>query len=392
MKAIILASGRGTRMKPLTNTVPKPMIPIAGKPMIEHNIEKIYESVDEIILVVKYLKEQFIEFFGDNYQGTPIRYFEQWDGKGTAAALWNIETEDDVVVLYGDSIFEQRDLDAILQMQWYGCLVKQVDDPKKYGIFLQQVDGTAMKVIEKPTDDYGNLANVGVYKFSADIFSLAGQVKKSPRGEYELTDAVNFFCSWNAFQLIEMQWDFIDVWYPWQILSANTYFLSQLEESKIEWTIEENVSIHGKIILEKWAVLKSGTYIEWNCIFWENTVIGPNAYIRGNSVFGKWAKAGNAVEVKNSSIGNNSSIAHLSYIWDSIIGNHVNIWWGLITANLRHDGKNMRCMVQWELVDTWLRKLGVIMGDNIHTGIHTSIYPGRIIDTVGTTLPWEIIK
>ena len=392
MKAIILASGRGTRMKPLTDTTPKPLIKIAGKPIIEHNIEKIHKQVDEIILVVKYLSEQFKTYFWDNYKGTKISYHIQGDEKGTGAALWGIDIRDDTILLYGDSIFEEWDLDSILQLDGYGCLVQKVEQPEKYWIFIQKSDGTAEKVIEKPSEDYGNLANVWVYKFSGSIFALVDQIEISERWEYELTDAVNLFCAWEEFQLVQMKGEFIDIWYPWQILAANTYFLDQLTESQIEWTIEDNVTIKWKIILKQWAILKSGTYIEWNCIIWEDTAIGPNAYIRWNTVIGNSSKVGNAVEIKNSALWDISSVAHLSYIWDSIIGNSVNIWWGTITANVRHDKKNMRCMIDGNLVDTWLRKLWVIIGDGSKLGIHTDIYPGRVIETNGSSIPWEIIK
>ena len=392
MKAIILASGKGTRMRPLTDTTPKPLIKIAGRPIIEHNIEKIYAAVDEIIIVVKYLSEQFETYFWDNYKGTKISYHIQGEEKGTGAALYWINIQDDIILLYGDSIFEQSDLDSILNLDGYGCLVKNVDQPEKYGIFVQKSDGSAEKVVEKPTEDYGNLANVWVYKFSKIIFTLVDSIELSERWEYELTDAINLFCESETFQLIEMKGEFVDIWYPWQILAANSYFLDQFTESKIEWTVEDWVTIKWNIILKKWAVLKSGTYIEGNCIIWENTVIGPNAYIRWNTVIGNNSKAGNAVEIKNSSLWDTTVIAHLNYIWDSIIWNNVNIWWWVITANLRHDNKNMRCMIDGKLVDTWLRNLWAIIGDGAHLWIHTSIYPARVIETNGTTLPWEIIK
>jgi len=83
MKAIILAAGEGTRLRPFSNTKPKPMIKIFGKPILEHNIEKIYQSVDEIIIVVKYKKEVIQNYFQDNYKGTKITYQEQNEQKGT---------------------------------------------------------------------------------------------------------------------------------------------------------------------------------------------------------------------------------------------------------------------------------------------------------------------
>ena len=379
-------------MQPLTDTTPKPLIKIAWKPIIEHNIEKIYRAVDEIIIVVKYLSEQFETYFWDTYKGVKITYHIQGEEKGTGAALWGLDIRDDIILLYGDSIFEKTDLDVILKLDGYGCLVKQVQQPEKYGIFIQKPDGTAERVIEKPSEDYGNLANVWVYKLSPTIFALVDQIELSQRWEYELTDAINLFCESEEFQLIQMKGEFIDIWYPWQILSANSYFLDRLTESQIDGTIEDGVTIKWNIVLKSGAILKSGTYIEWNCIIWENSTIWPNTYIRWNTVIGNNSKAGNAVEIKNSNLWDNTSVAHLSYIGDSVIGNNVNIWAGSITANIRHDHKNMRCMINEKLVDTWLRKLGIIVGDGARIWIKTTIYPARVIETSGVTLPWDIYK
>jgi bifunctional UDP-N-acetylglucosamine pyrophosphorylase/glucosamine-1-phosphate N-acetyltransferase len=192
--------------------------------------------------------------------------------------------------------------------------------------------------------------------------------------------------------LIDMKGSFVDVWYPWQILDANSVFLSKLKKSTIDGELEKWVYIKGNIVLGKWSVIKSGTRIEWNAIIGRNCIIGPNVCIRWDSVIGDNARIWNAVEIKNSSIWNATCVAHLSYIWDSVIGNNVNIWGGTITANVRHDKKNMRCMIGETLVDTGRKKLWLISWDHVRIGINNSIYPGRVIDTAGTTLPGEIVK
>jgi bifunctional UDP-N-acetylglucosamine pyrophosphorylase/glucosamine-1-phosphate N-acetyltransferase len=152
------------------------------------------------------------------------------------------------------------------------------------------------------------------------------------------------------------------------------------------------VTIKGNIILEEWALLKSGSYIEWNVYIEKNTTIGPNAYIRENTLIRENCHIGNAVEIKNSTIGANTHIAHLSYVWDSVIGDHVNIWCGFITANLRHDSENIKCMVKKKLVDTKLKKFWVIIWDYAKIGINNSTYPGRIINNNTFTRPGTIIQ
>ena len=392
MKAIILAAWRWTRLKPITNTTPKPMINIAWKPILEYSLESIYQKVDEIIIVVKYLKDEIINYFWDNYKNTKITYFEQWDDKWTAWAIRWINFLDDFILINWDSIFDKKDFEKIFDLKWYWALVLETETPEKYGIFKQDEDWFAKEIIEKPTEFVWNLANLWVYKFSKEMLDIAWKVWLSKRGEYEITDAINIFLETNKFKLIPLEWEFIDVWYPWDILDANKFFLEKLENSQIKWEIEENVVIKWNIILEKWAILKSWTYIEWNVIFGENCVIWPNCYIRWNSVFSKNCKVWNAVEIKNSCFWNNSKAGHLTYIWDSVIWNNVNFWAWSLVANLRHDKKNIRVMVKEKLIDSWKIKLGCIIWDNVKIWVNTKIYPGRILDTDSFTYPWDIIK
>ncbi len=392
MKAIILAAGRGTRLQPLTNTTPKPLIKIFWKTILEHNLEHIYQYVDEIIIIVKYKKEKFPEILGDNYKGTKITYHEQGDEKWTGGALKWLDIQDDIFVLYGDQILDKKDLEKSITQSGYGALAKQVEQPEKYGIYEIDENNFAKKLVEKPKTYIGNLANIWGFKLPKNIFPIIENLQLSERWEYEITDAVNILLEIIPFQVIEIEGKFIDVGYTWDILTANSHFLQQLETSDIRGTVEQWVTIKGNIVLEEGAILKSGTYIEGNCYIGKNTIIGPNTYLRGETCIGEKCHIWNAVEIKNSTIGNASNVAHLSYIWDSVIGNNVNIGWGMITANLRHDNKNIRVMVQWELVDSGKRKLGVIIGDNVKTGIKTMVMPGRIIENDSFTMPGEMVK
>jgi len=392
VKAIILAAGKGSRLAPLTDTTPKPMINIAGKPILEHTMESIYTQVDEIIIVVKYLSETISNYFWDNFLGTKITYHIQDDEKWTGAAIRWIKFEEDFILINWDSIFEKKDLDNLINSQNYWALVLETDTPEKYWIFEQNSNKFATKIVEKPKEFIWNLANQGAYKFSSEMFNLVEKIELSERWEYEITDAINLFIKNNEFQLINLEWKILDISYPWNILEANKYFLEKFVKSEINWEVEERVSIKWNIILWKWSILKSGTYIEWNVIFWENCVIWPNCYIRWNSVFWNNCAVWNAVEIKNSTIWNNTKIWHLSYVWDSVIWNDCNFWAGFKVANLRHDWKNMRAMIKWKLVETWLKKLWIILWDNSKLWINTLCYPARVFSSNTTSLPWEIIK
>ncbi len=214
MKAIILAAGKGTRMRPITDTLPKPLILIAKKSILEHNLERLYESVDEFIIVIKYLWEQIIENLWDNFKGTPITYFTQWNDKWTAAALRWIECSDDVFIIYWDQILDKKDYDRVLQYNGYWALAKKVSDPEKYWIYQLDSDSFAQELIEKPKKYIWNLANIWGFKFSSEVFSIVKNISLSERWEYELPDALNIFLKNNKFKIFEAQWEFIDVGCP----------------------------------------------------------------------------------------------------------------------------------------------------------------------------------
>ncbi len=155
----------------------------------------------------------FREVFGESYCGTPITYHIQGDKKWTGGALEGIKSSEEVFVFYADTIFEDRDISKLIDYDGYGCLVREVESPEKYGIFHQKDNGDAIEVIEKPENYIGNLANLWVYKFGPEILDLIDDLQPSPRGEYELTDAINTYCSQTSFRLFPIAWKFFDISY-----------------------------------------------------------------------------------------------------------------------------------------------------------------------------------
>lgn len=180
--------------------------------------------------------------------------------------------------------------------------------------------------------------------------------------------------------------------YPWQVLSVNEEIIGSMKENVIEGDVRPGVTIDGKIAVGEGTVVLPGVYVEGNVIIGKNCKIGPNCYLRGKTYIGNNCHVGQAVELKNSILMDHVSVGHLSYVGDSIICPSTNFGAGTITANLRHDGKNHRSDVSGELIDTGRRKFGAIFGDNVHTGIHTSIYPGRKIWPDAITKPGEIVQ
>lgn len=180
--------------------------------------------------------------------------------------------------------------------------------------------------------------------------------------------------------------------FPWDLLNVHEEIMYPMAADSIEGTVRENVTVDGNIKLGKNSVLLPGVYIEGNVIIGENTKVGPNCYIRGSTYIGNNCHIGQAVEIKNSILMDKVSAGHLSYIGDSIVCPFTNFGAGSITANFRHDGKNHRSSVDGRIMDTGRRKFGTVIGDHVHTGIHTSIFPGRKIWPGLSTMPGDLVK
>lgn len=390
-----MAAGEWSRMRPLTDTTPKPLLKICGKTIIEHNIESITELFDDIYCIVKYKKEAFESYFGKSYQWKPVHYIDQGEVNGTGAAILALDGKitGEFVVVSGDDLYDTADIINLSKQVGYATLCKRVDNPELFGIFTCDPEGKATGIIEKSTNpSIGNLANIGNHKLDSDIFAILRTLPLSPRWELEITDLIHHYISIWEHSVVEALGRWISIGYPWDLLRANDEIIGKYTENIDKWAIiEPQVTIKWKVYLEEGVILKSGTYIEWNAYFWKWAIIWPNSYIRWNTSIGNDSRVWAFVELKNSYIGTHTHIPHLSYIWDSIIGNSVNIWWWSKAANLRHDGKNIRCKVKDSLVDTGRHKLGTIIWDNVHLGVNTIIYPGRTIPTNGTTLPGEIV-
>lgn len=147
----------------------------------------------------------------------------------------------------------------------------------------------------------------------------------------------------------------------------------------------------ARLLVGEGTQVLPGVYVEGLVVIGKGCKIGPNCYLRGPISIGDNCHVGQAVELKNTILGNGTNVGHLSYLGDSVLGNGVNLGAGTITSNLRHDGKNHRSAVKGEIIDTGRRKFGAIIGDGVHTGIHTSLYPGRKLGPGTTTLPGEVV-
>jgi UDP-N-acetylglucosamine diphosphorylase/glucosamine-1-phosphate N-acetyltransferase len=381
MLAVILAAGEGRRMRPLTYKAPKVMLPVKGKPVLEHVINSCSEAeIKHVVIVTGYYGEVIKSYFGDGHHfKTEIEYVTQKKQLGTADAIAHAKdfVDQKFLVLNGDSLVSSTIIKALvnkLEDTTTVIAVKEVTKPQQYGV-IEVKDDRVVKIVEKPKKPFTKLANLGIYGFDPVIFDAIDATLLSSRGEYEITDSIQILVDQNylvGYLNVQEMW--IDIGTPWDLLNANAVLLNGIS-TEIEGTVEPFATITGEVKIGEESVVRNGSYIVGPAVIGQCCEIGPNCYIRPSTSIGHRVKIGNAVEVKNSIIMDDTKIGHLSYVGDSVIGRRCNFGAGTLIANLRFDEKNIKVGG----IDTERRKLGVIMGDDVHTGINSMINVGSMI-------------
>ncbi len=387
MDAIILTAGKGTRLHPLTKNLPKPLFPVAGKPLLNHILDSFPKEITRVIIVIGHQGEQIKDHVKKNQYPFDIIwvYQEKQSGTGHAVNLCksHIQSEQ-FFMMYGDIFVEKEIIQDIINFKIQEEKTKgviatlQVESPEKYGC-LEIDKGRLVRIWEKHSDPPSRNINAGLMLLPKDIFSFLEKQKASNRGEIELTDSLNSFIkSNNDIACYNILGHWTDTGYPWDLLAANTVGLNRLDPN-YEISIPQGVTLVDPIQIEKDVIIKPGAYIQGPVIIKEKAVIGPNCYLRKSSFVGRNVRIGNGVEIKNSILLEGATVGHLSYVGDSILGKKCNLGAGTKVANLRIDDKTIPMQIKGKKVDSGRRKLGVVLGDNVKTGINVSIMPGILI-------------
>ena len=389
MECVVLAAGEGKRMRPLTGTRPKVMLPLANRPMIEHLVSAARDTgITDFVFVVGYGEREIRSYFGDGSGfGINIRYAPQRQQHGTADA---VRAARDLVsgpflLLNGDMILKNTDIADLCRCKIPCMGISTTDHPADYGTVTVEND-LVISLEEKSKDPKSNLINAGAYLFSPDIFDAVDRVRVSSRGEFELTDALFEFIAKKELSAYRLS-HWIDVGNPWDMLDANLTLMGTLP-SESKGTVEKGVSLNGIVVVGEGSVVKSGTCIEGPCIIGKNCRIGPHAYIRGATSIGDDCHIGHCTELKNSIIMKGTKIPHFNYIGDSIIGAGCNFGAGTKIANLRHDHANVRVSGK----DTHRKKFGAVIGDSVQFGINCSINVGSVIGSNAQFAPGSFIS
>lgn len=240
MKAIILCAWEWKRLRPLTENMPKPMIKVWEKSILERILDSLVWKVDEAIIVVKYKKEAVFSLW-ESYNWIKLTYKEQWDKKWTWWAIEWIKIEWDFICLYWDTILDKKDIDSIIWEKEYWVLVKKVDNPEKYWIVKIDDDGFVVDLVEKPKEFIWNLASLWVYKLPWSFLNLIDKIEESERWEYEITDALLSFAKDNKFKTIEVKKEVIDITSPDDLKVAEDFFKKKEDIYKI-WVLNKEIA------------------------------------------------------------------------------------------------------------------------------------------------------
>ena len=223
MECVILAAGEGKRMRPLTASRPKVMLPVAGKPMLEHLIVSARDAgIKDFILVVGYKEQDIRDYFKDGtHFGVKIRYAVQRKQSGTANALLCTENlvKGPFMLLNGDMILNTRDILSFAN-QHVPCVgTVESTHPQDFGV-LETEGHKVISIVEKPKEPKSNLVNAGIYLFDTGIFAILRGLSLSERGEYELPDALMEYASKGLLHHYTLS-SWFDIGEPWNLLDAN---------------------------------------------------------------------------------------------------------------------------------------------------------------------------
>ena len=386
MDAIILTAGKATRLYPLTTSIPKPLMPIAGSPLICHILDAFSDIINQVIIVVGHKAELVKETISQFHYPFNIVWVTQEEQQGTGHAVKICEPYIDsnsFFMMYGDIFTSQQVIKEIILLGQKNNVkkgifsAKEVTNPEKYGC-LEIEKNHLVKILEKHPQPPSSYINAGMMVLPSNIFDYLTHTQKSSRGEIELTDSINQLIQ-NGYSfsiyLIKNHW--IDIGYPWDLIYANAVGMKTQTFPKI--TPPSAVTIEGPCKIAKNVILRPGTFIQGPVIIEENVIVGPNCFLRPGTYLGKNVQIGFAVEIKNSLILDSTTIGHLSYVGDSVIGKKCNFGAGTKIANLRLDKKDVYMIIKEERISSGRKKLGVFMGDNVNTGINVSLMPGITI-------------
>jgi len=367
MKAVILAAGEGRRLEPLTDTRPKPMLPVANRPLLEHVVESVVAAgIEEAVLVVGYKRERIQSHFGDGDDwGIDVEYAIQEKQLGTGHAVLQAEDliEDTFLVLNGDRIIESSIVERTLGETDDGetlLTVTRTDDPSGLGVV--ETDGErATGVVEKPPQHAitSEVINAGVYRFEPDVFDAIRNTDTT--GELAITATLNRLAAAGDVRVLRYRGAWLDVSYLWDLLSVNASLLNG-----------DPVDVPATARIRESAVVTDGIAVG------SDAWIGPSATVLSGAAIGENARIGANAVLDNAVVLPDATVGAGAVLRDCVVGENARVG-----PNTTVEGGPADAVVG-ESVHEGV-KLGGVVGDNARVGGAVTVRPGSVIGN-GTTV------
>lgn len=334
MKGVVLAGGTGSRLRPITHTGPKQLVPVANKAVMEYAIDDLRSAgISDISVILGNKGRDAIQrYFGDGSDfGVDITYIVQGKPLGLAHAVGcahEFVGDDPFVVYLGDDLMREGidDLVANFDPHKYaaGIGLQAVDNPSRYGIVEVNENGDIVGLVEKPDDPPSDLALIGIYLFTSAVFDQIENLEPSWRGELEITDAIQALLDdGKRVQSHVVQGWWKDTGKPQDILHANRLVLDDIE-SEIVGTVEDEESVTGRVQVGADSIIEEGAVVRGPVSIGEGARIGSDAYVGPYTSIGDMSDIDNVQIESSVTLGNNTITANRTII-DSLIGAEASI-------------------------------------------------------------------
>lgn len=347
-------------MRPLTKRRPKPMIPVADRPLLEYVVEAVAEAgIDDLVLVVGYQRERIQNYFGDGSQwGVDIEYRHQQSRLGTGHAVARARefVDDQFLVLNGDCIVDPAAIEQVLteaaRTASATMAVTRVDNPGAYGVVTSD-GGHLLDIEEKPAvEPPSDVINAGVYRFDRSIFDAIARTDPDADGEISLTEAITNLATDRHVDVVPYRGTWTDVSQLWDLLSVNDTMLDTHDD--VAGRVHEDATVTDRARLS------------------ESTRVGPNATVRRGTSLGPNVSVGANAVVSNAVVLRDTTIADGAVLRDCIVGENVTVG-----PNSTVVGGDATVVID-ETVHSDVRFGGVI-GDHTRVGGNVVLEPGTIV-------------
>ena len=368
--AVVLAAGEGTRLRPLTRNRPKPMLPAADRPILEHVFDALVEAgMDRLVCVVGYKHDRVQDHFGPSYRDCPVEYVRQHKQLGSGHALLQARSavEGPVLVVNGDRLVETEMIERVAGT--FDCdgpraavAVLEHPDAQQYGAVVLRNE-TIEEIVEKPgTDDY-RLINGGIYAFGADIFDAIADTPRSS-GELALTDTLSRLVADEAVQGVRCEGMWVDATYPWDLLTVAKEVLARGRTAVTER--DDGVWVDADAHVHEDATLRAPVVVG------PDSEVGPGAVVGPETALGRNVTVGANATVERSVLDADTRVDAGSILLDTVTGQDVHLGAGTTAPGGRADVRVGNKVFEDQ-------RLGAVIADRVHAAGDVSFEPGTLV-------------